>query len=152
MDPNALPAGWKLHRDPAGFALPIPDGWVRSQVNGNTVVFNQSNGPGKLLVQWTNSPKKDAVADWREQEPNRKNLVDNYKYLSIVGCDFWKICGDWEWLETRDGTRIHVRNRGFVTAKNRGYALRWEIAEKDWQANRPNFDRIAKGFVPDRQD
>ncbi|MGC4838562.1 protein kinase domain-containing protein [Micromonospora vinacea] len=152
VDPNALPAGWKLHRDPAGFALPLPDGWVRSQVNGNTVVFNQSNGPGKLLVQWTPSPKKDAVADWREQEPNRKRLVNNYQNLGIVACDFWKTCGDWEWLETRDGQRIHVRNRGFVTAKNRGYALRWEIAAKDWQANLPNFDRIAKGFVPDRQD
>ncbi|RZT82641.1 protein kinase-like protein [Micromonospora violae] len=152
VDPNALPAGWKLHRDPTGFALPIPDGWVRSQVNGNTVVFNQSNGPGKLLVQWTPTPKKDAVADWREQEPNRKRLVRDYKYLSIVECDFWKTCGDWEWLETRDGQRIHVRNRGFVTASNRGYALRWEIAEKDWQAKLPDFDRIAKGFVPDRKD
>lgn len=151
-DPNALPAGWKLHRDPAGFALPIPDGWVRSQVDGNTVVFNQSNGPGKLLVQWTNSPKKDAVKDWQGQEPNRASRVKNYQNLGIVACDFWKTCGDWEWLETRDGQRIHVRNRGFVTASNRGYALRWEIAEKDWQANLPNFDRIAKGFVPDRQD
>lgn len=151
-DPNALPAGWKLHKDPTGFALPIPDGWVRSQVNSNTVVFNQSNGPGKLLVQWTPSPKKDAVADWQEQEPNRKRLVSNYQNLGIKSCDFWKTCGDWEWLETRDGQRIHVRNRGFVTASNRGYALRWEIAEKDWQANLPNFDRIAKGFVPDRQD
>ncbi|WFF02884.1 serine/threonine-protein kinase [Micromonospora sp. WMMD964] len=151
-DPNALPAGWKLHKDPTGFSLPIPDGWVRSQVNGNTVVFNQSNGPGKLLVQWTNSPKKDAVADWQEQEPNRKRIVSNYQNLGIKSCDFWKTCGDWEWLETRDGQRIHVRNRGFVTASDRGYALRWEIAEKDWQANLPNFDRIAKGFVPDRQD
>ncbi|MEU7972120.1 serine/threonine-protein kinase [Micromonospora sp. NPDC049089] len=152
VDPNALPAGWKLHKDPEGFSLPLPDGWVRSQVDGNTVVFNQSNGPGKLLVQWTPTPKKDAVADWREQEPNRASRVKNYQYLSIKACDFWKTCGDWEWLETRDGQRIHVRNRGFVTAKNRGYALRWEIAEKDWQANLPNFDRIAKGFVPDRQD
>ncbi|MEU8217542.1 protein kinase [Micromonospora taraxaci] len=151
-DPNALPAGWKLHRDPAGFALPIPDGWVRSQVDGNTVVFNQSNGPGILLVQWTNTPKKDAVKDWQSQEPNRASRVNNYQLLGIKSCDFWKTCGDWEWLETRDGQRIHVRNRGFVTASNRGYALRWEIAEKDWQANLPNFDRIAKGFVPDRQD
>ncbi|MEU8387605.1 serine/threonine-protein kinase [Micromonospora sp. NPDC048842] len=152
VDPNALPAGWKLHRDPFGFALPIPDGWVRSTPPDKTVVFEDPNGPGELLVQWTDRPAKDAVADWREQEPRRASRVNNYQKLSIVGCDFWKTCGDWEWLETRDGQRIHVRNRGFVTAKNRGYALRWEIAEKDWQANLPNFDRIAKGFVPDRQD
>lgn len=152
VDPNALPAGWKLHRDPTGFALPIPDGWVRSQVDGNTVVFNQSNGPGELLVQWTSTPAPDAVKDWQGQESSRKRFVTNYQNLGIKACDFWKTCGDWEWLETRDGQRIHVRNRGFVTASNRGYALRWEIAEKDWQANLPNFDRIATGFVPDRRD
>ncbi|MEU5783717.1 serine/threonine-protein kinase [Micromonospora lupini] len=151
-DPNALPAGWKLHKDPAGFSLPIPDGWVRSQPDGNTVVFDEADGPGELLVQWTPTPKKDAYADWKSIEGGRKNEVKNYQYISIKRCEFWKTCADWEWLETRDGTRIHVRNRGFVTASNRGYALRWEIAEKDWQANLPNFDRIAKGFVPDRRD
>ncbi|WP_433552715.1 protein kinase domain-containing protein [Micromonospora zamorensis] len=151
-DPNALPAGWKLHKDPGGFSLPIPDGWVRRDAGQNTVVFDESNGPGELLVQWTSTPKKDAYADWKSIEGGRKSEVTNYQLLGIVRCDFWKTCADWEWLETRDGQRIHVRNRGFVTAKNRGYALRWEIAEKDWQANLPNFDRIAKGFVPDRQD
>ncbi|MGW3618209.1 protein kinase domain-containing protein [Micromonospora arida] len=152
VDPNALPAGWKLHKDPEGFSLPIPDGWVRRSGGVNTVVFDESGGPGELLVQWTSNPKKDAYADWKSIEGGRKNEVDNYQYLGIERCTFWKTCADWEWLETRDGQRIHVRNRGFVTAKNRGYALRWEIAQKDWQANLPNFDRIAKGFVPDRQD
>ncbi|MEU7751074.1 protein kinase [Micromonospora sp. NPDC049171] len=152
VDPNALPAGWKLHRDPAGFTLPIPDGWVREEASSDTVVFDDPDGPGELLVQWTPRPEKDAYANWVRIEPGRKDIVKNYQKLGIVRCDFWKTCSDWEWLETRDGTRIHVRNRGFVTASNRGYALRWEIAEKDWQANLPNFDRIAKGFVPDRQD
>ncbi|MFJ6165157.1 protein kinase [Micromonospora orduensis] len=152
VDPNALPAGWKLHKDPAGFSLPLPDGWVRSQPKSDQVVFDESNGPGELLVQWTPNPKKDAYADWQSIEGGRKNLVTNYQLIGIKRCTFWKTCADWEWLETRDGTRIHVRNRGFVTASNRGYAMRWEVAEKDWQANLPNFDRIAKGFVPDRKD
>ncbi|WP_433129457.1 protein kinase domain-containing protein [Micromonospora sp. CA-240977] len=152
VDPNALPAGWKLHKDPAGFALPIPDGWVRRQVSSDTVVFDESNGPGELLVQWTPTPKEDAYKDWLSIEPDRKDIVKNYQKLGIERCNFWKTCADWEWLETRDGTRIHVRNRGFVTASNRGYAMRWEIAERDWQAKLPDFDRIAKGFVPDRQD
>ncbi|MCX4386705.1 protein kinase [Micromonospora peucetia] len=151
-DPNALPAGWKLHKDPAGFALPLPATWVRRSAGADTVVFDEPGGVGELLVQWTSSPKSDAYADWKRNEPSRKSRVNNYQYLSIERCDYWKTCADWEWLETRDGTRIHVRNRGFVTAKNRGYALRWEVAEKDWQANLANFDRIAKGFVPDRQD
>ncbi|PZF99298.1 serine/threonine-protein kinase [Micromonospora deserti] len=151
-DPNALPAGWRLHRDPAGFALPLPQGWVRRSAGANTVVFDEPNGVRELLVQWTDTPKPDAYADWKRIEPGRKNLVNNYEYLSIERCDYYKTCADWEWRETRDGTRIHVRNRGFATARNRGYALRWEVAEKDWQANLPNFDLIAGRFVPDRKD
>ncbi|MEU6073079.1 protein kinase [Micromonospora sp. NPDC047074] len=152
VDPNALPAGWKLHKDPAGFALPIPANWARSTVGGDTVVFDEPNGVGELLVQWTPRPGKDALANWKAIESDRKERVNNYQYLSIERCDYWKTCADWEWRETRDGTRIQVRNRGFVTAKNRGYALRWEVAAKDWQAKLADFDRIAKGFVPDRKD
>ncbi|MFF3856843.1 protein kinase [Micromonospora sp. NPDC002575] len=152
VDPDALPEGWVLHKDPAGFSLPLPKGWTRRNVGQNTIVFEERDGVGELLVQWTSTPLDDAYADWKRQEPARKNYVNNYQYLSIKRCDYYKTCADWEWLETRDNTRIHVRNRGFVTAKNRGYAFRWEVADKDWQARLADFDRIAEGFEPDRKD
>ncbi|MEU7929107.1 protein kinase [Micromonospora sp. NPDC049107] len=149
-DPNALPAGWKLYEGPT-FSIPLPPGWSGGQTGSDTAIFNQSGGPGKMLVQWTPTPLKDAVADWKEKEPYRRNLVTNYQLVgSIKACDWYRTCADWEWLETRNNTRVHVRNRGFVTASNRGYAIRWEIAEKDWQANLANFDQIVKGFKPDR--
>ncbi|QGN45437.1 protein kinase [Micromonospora sp. WMMC415] len=151
-DPNALPAGWKLHEDQAGFALPIPEGWVRRSGGANTVVFDEPNGVRELLVQWTDRPKADAYEDWQNLEPARKNLVRDYELLSIRRCDYGRTCADWEWLETRDNTRIHVRNRGFATASNRGYALRWEVPDEDWAAGQRDFDVIMKGFVPDRQD
>jgi hypothetical protein len=151
-DPDALPEGWVWHKDPAGFSLPLPKGWVRRSVGRNTVVFDERDGVGELLVQWTSTPGDDAYADWKRQEPYRKNYVKNYQYLGINPCDYYKTCADWEWLETRDNTRIHVRNRGFVTARNRGYALRWEVAASDWDKRLPDFDRIARGFKPDRVD
>ncbi|MGK5738337.1 protein kinase domain-containing protein [Micromonospora sp. URMC 103] len=151
-DPNALPPGWTMHEDAAGFKLPLPPGWKGKRVSGDTVVFEEVDGVGELLVQWTDRPQPDALADWEEKEPARKNYVSNYQKISIKRCDFWKTCADWEWLETRDNTRIHVRNRGFVTAHNRGYAMRWEVADRDWAARLPDFERIAKGFVPDRKD
>ncbi|GGL91017.1 hypothetical protein GCM10012279_06060 [Micromonospora yangpuensis] len=147
-----LPAGWKLHRDPAGFSVPLPDGWRRSSPGRNTVVFTEPGGVGELLIQWTSSPQEDAVADWRAQEPNRKNFVRNYQYIDIKRCDYYITCADWDWRETRDDTRIRVRNRGFATASNRGYAIRFEVADRDWSAQLANFDLITKGFVPDRKD
>ncbi|MBM0259077.1 hypothetical protein JNW89_22290 [Micromonospora sp. 4G55] len=107
---------------------------------------------GEMLVQWTSNPKPDAYADWKAIEPDRRKFVSNYQLLGIERCDWHRTCADWEWLESRDNTRIHVRNRGFVTASNRGYAIRWEVADKDWQANLATFDQIVKGFKPDRQN
>ena len=149
-DPNALPAGWTLHRGPT-FSVPLPPGWSARRTSSDTVVSFHRNDVGEMLVQWTNNPESDAYADWQSKEPARKNYVSNYKLLGIKRCDWYRTCADWEWLESRDGTRIHVRNRGFVTASNRGYAIRWEVADKDWQANLANFDQIVKGFKPDRQ-
>ncbi|MEV4488900.1 protein kinase [Micromonospora coxensis] len=148
-DPNALPAGWTLHKGPT-FSIPVPAGWRVVRTGGDTVIFAQRNGVGEMLVQWGSNPKPDAVADWKQQEPSRSRFVNNYQYLSIERCDWYRTCADWEWLESRDGARIHVRNRGFATASNRGYAIRWEVAEKDWQAQLATFDQIVKGFKPDR--
>ncbi len=149
-DPNALPEGWEMYQGPT-FKVPVPKGWRRS-VRSDAVVITEPNGVRELFIQWTPSPKKDAVADWKEQEPNRSNYVNNYQYLDIKACGGYRTCADWDWLESRDNTRIHVRNRGFVTATNRGYAIRWEVAAKDWNANLANFALITSRFVPDRKN
>ncbi len=149
-DPNALPEGWEMYQGPT-FKVPVPKGWRRS-VRSDSVVITEPNGVRELFIQWTSSPKKDAVADWKEQEPNRSNYVNNYQYLDIKACGGYRTCADWDWLETRDNTRIHVRNRGFVTATNRGYAIRWEVAAKEWNANLANFALITSRFVPDRKN
>ncbi|MFG1952734.1 protein kinase [Micromonospora sp. NPDC048830] len=147
-----LPAGWKLHRDPTGFSMPLPEGWRRS-AGGTWVQFREPNGVREVVIDRTSTPQRDAAAAWRAIEPDRKSRVNDYKYLSIRSVDgFWKTCADWEWLETRDNTRIHVRNRGFVTASDRGYAIRWEVAASEWEANLDEFELIAQNFEPDRQD
>ncbi|SCL55034.1 serine/threonine protein kinase [Micromonospora citrea] len=153
VSPSAgLPAGWKLVKDPVGFSVPVPDGWRRS-AGGTWVKYEEPNGVRELVIDRTNSPQKDAVAAWRAIEPDRRRLVDDYEYIDIRRVSgYWKTCADWDWRETRDGTRIRVRNRGFVTASNRGFAIRWEVADKDWAANLQYFDMIAREFVPDRQD
>ncbi|MEH0841820.1 serine/threonine-protein kinase [Micromonospora sp. CPCC 205711] len=146
-DPNALPAGWKRFPE-STFSLPLPPGWRVTQRSSSSVTFR--NGLSELFVQWTNSPKADAVADWQSIESGRKDRVNDYKLLGIERCNWYRTCADWEWLESREGARIHVRNRGVATASNRGFALRWEIPVTEWQANLANFDQIVKGFQPDR--
>ncbi|GAA3738875.1 serine/threonine-protein kinase [Micromonospora maritima] len=147
-----LPAGWRYYKGSNGFQVPIPNGWQARPGNNQVVLYETGGARRVLFMQWTDRPEKDALADWREQEPYRRSRVSNYQLVDIVPCKgYYRTCADWDWLETRDnGTRFHVRNRGVATASNRGYALRWEVPAKDWEANLAAFDVITKGFKPDR--
>lgn len=155
-DPNALPPGWQLYEGPIGFKVPIPKGWkARFNPGDNSVVLSEVGGAGRtLLVQWTDTPKKDAVADWKSKEPDRRYYVTNYKYIDIERCDWYRTCADWDWFQTRkgDGVRLHVRNRGVVTASNRGFALKWAVPVSAWDASLADWDVIIKGFEPDREN
>ncbi|MBU8858864.1 MULTISPECIES: serine/threonine-protein kinase [unclassified Micromonospora] len=149
-----LPAGWRLYTGPNGFKVPIPNGFEARVRSDNVVLYEVGGARRVLFIQWTSSPKKDAYADWKAQESSRRNYVRGYEYVNITKCDpYFRTCADWDWLETRDdGTRFHVRNRGVATASNRGFALRWEVPAKDWDANLANWEIITKGFVPDRKN
>lgn len=150
----ALPAGWRLYTGPNGFKVPIPENF-QARVGGDNVVLYEVGGARRVLfIQWTPNPKDDAYTDWKGQEPYRASRVRDYKLVGITKCDpYFRTCADWDWLETRNGdTRFHVRNRGVATASNRGFALRWEVPAKDWDANLANWEIITKGFVPDRRN
>ncbi|MEV7266615.1 serine/threonine-protein kinase [Micromonospora aurantiaca] len=149
-----LPAGWRLYTGPNGFKVPIPENFQARVGRDNVVLYEVGGSRRVLFVQWTPSPKPDAYADWKGQEPYRASRVRGYKLVGITKCDpYFRTCADWDWLETRNGdTRFHVRNRGVATASNRGFALRWEVPAKDWDANLANWEIITKGFVPDRKN
>ncbi|MEO3743840.1 protein kinase [Plantactinospora sp. B5E13] len=153
-----LPAGWRLHKDSTGFSVPVPEGWtMRREKYGRAadqvrVYFDDPKGARMLLIDQTNSPLADAEADWRRQEQARKGNYRNYKRVTIRSVDYWLRAADWEWLFDDDGVRLHVRNRGFVTAKDKGYAIRWDVPADDWDENLKNFDIIADGFKPVRAD
>ncbi|MFI7076028.1 serine/threonine-protein kinase [Micromonospora sp. NPDC049903] len=151
---GGLPEGWTLQNDPVGFKVAVPNGWRRS--SGSTwVKYRDPNGVSELTIDRTSSPQRDAAATWRQLEPGRKNVrgVQNYRLINIRTIDCkWRTCADWDWNQTRNGVELRVRNRGFVTASNRGFALRWEVPNSEWDAQLPNFETAFREFVPDRQD
>ncbi len=151
---GGLPEGWTLRTDPVGFKVAVPEGWRRS-AGGTWVKYRDPDGVSELTIDRTDKPQRDAAAAWRRIEPDRKNVrgVQDYRLIGISPLDCkWRTCADWDWLQKRNGVEIRVRNRGFVTASNRGFALRWEVPNRDWEAQLENFEMIFRDFVPDRQD
>ncbi|NJP32718.1 serine/threonine-protein kinase [Micromonospora thermarum] len=152
----ALPAGWTLHKDATGFSVPLPPGFklnYRRKWGPGPEDYRVrfSDGQGRaLLIDQTTSPQKDAEADWRSQEARRRDDYAGYQFVKIDSVDYWDEAADWEWIYTEGGQRVHVRNRGFVTAPDKGYAIRWDCPESEWAANEQTFRTIADGFVPVR--
>ncbi|WP_326555538.1 serine/threonine-protein kinase [Micromonospora sp. NBC_01813] len=149
-DPNApLPAGWYLHQDSTGFSVPVPEGWSVSR-EGSRVEFRETTQLGRLIIiDQTNQPKPDPVADWENQESNRRGGYNNYERVRIEAVDYFISAADWEFRYTSNqGNRLQVRNRGFVTAPDRAYSIYWSTSADRWQEDLAFFDLMASRFQP----
>lgn len=147
---GALPAGWRWHKDPTGFTVPVPNGW-RVERTSTAVRFIEPNSARLLMIDQTPSPQKDAVADWKQQEERRINAgrYRDYKRVKIEKIDYFLEAADWEWTYTSDsGNPLHVVNRGFVTGPKHGYAIYWSTPAGAWQDNLDELQLIADGFLP----
>jgi serine/threonine protein kinase len=68
--PTALPAGYHRYRDPTGFAIAVPPGW-RISHQGRLVYLLPPAGGAFLLIDQSDHPKPDPLADWQQQEAAR---------------------------------------------------------------------------------
>ncbi|MDR7275034.1 serine/threonine-protein kinase [Catenuloplanes atrovinosus] len=143
-----LPQGWRDYTDPTGFKVYVPNGWTRSQ-EGTEVYFTGSNGR-VLLIDQTNEPKPDPVADWNSQRDYRvgRGEFPGYTEVKIVAVDYFQKAADWEWLYNESYGRVHVNNRGVITAPDQAYGIYWQTNEADWAASQSDLQLIYESFVP----
>ena len=116
------------------------------------VFFREQSGEGRVLgIDQTNQPKADPVADWTAQEQARRGNYSAYQKVKIAPVDYFDKAADWEWTYTsRNGNRLHVVNRGFITSPNQAYGIYWSTLDSTWQANQENFALVVGSFRPAR--
>jgi serine/threonine protein kinase len=147
----AVPAGYTRRTDPTGFSLAIPAGWtVRRSGEGNRFVyFEDPQSARYLLVDQTDNPQDDPAADWRAQAANRGPQLADYREIGIRSVDYFLRAADWEFTYTMDGTGpVHVRNRGFVTSEDQGYALYLLTPEDEWESSQDEWRAFTETFRP----
>ncbi|HEY4569226.1 MAG TPA: serine/threonine-protein kinase [Kribbella sp.] len=145
--PGAVPAGFERRTDPTGFSVAVPTGWTVDRQNGR-VYFREPGGARFLLVDQTDQPKPDPVADWRQQEAARKNSYNDYQRIRIEPVDYFKKAADWEFTYTTASGRRHVLIRGVITSDNQAYGLYWSTPDSDWAESRSLYETITKTFRP----
>jgi hypothetical protein len=146
---RGVPDGFRLHRDPTGFSLAIPRGWNVSR-RDHYVYVTEPDGARFLLIDQTDQPKSDAVADWTRQEAARRDSMRDYERIRIERVDYFLEAADWEFRHTRNGTRLHVVNRGFVTSKDQAYGLYWSTPDRQWDDSLRYFEVFTRTFQPAR--
>lgn len=154
---NPVPAGWRAYRNAAGgFSVAVPRGWrAVKNPQRDSVTFSGPGTPGVMIVEWT-VPEGDHAtpADhWRalEREILRKGEFPGYERVAIRALEYQgRPAADWEFTRSRDGTAIHVINRGFTTAGGRPFALYWETTGARWERDRRFFETFTATFRPAR--
>ncbi|GAB7192545.1 hypothetical protein NUM3379_32540 [Kineococcus sp. NUM-3379] len=143
-----LPAGWERHTDDSGFSIGVPAGWSTER-KGSRVYLRDPDSSRYLLVDQTDDPEPDALADWEAVEPAIAERLDGYRRVRLERVDvgYAEDAADLEFRHGRDG-RVHVLDRNLITGPDRAYALYWSAPHASWPQERELFDDLAATFTP----
>jgi hypothetical protein len=144
----AVPAGYQVHSDPTGFSVMVPEGWTASY-DAPRVYLKDPSSRAYLLIDQSDQPKPDPVADWQAQEPSVAARLPNYERIGeIHAVEYrgWQ-AADWEFVfGENQGT--HVLNRNIVTSPTQAYALYWSVPSSRWDELEPIHQQALASFQP----
>lgn len=146
-----LQPGWRMRDDGTGFAVPVPATWRFSRDDDGRPLWRDPKTGTFLLIDQTRQPKDDPVQDWLANEAARRDGYRDYERIRIEAVDYYDRAADWEFTYTGgSGTRLHVLNRGFVTAPDQAYSIYWSTRADRWAAELPRLQVVIAGFRPAR--
>ncbi|MEU6425270.1 protein kinase [Microbispora sp. NPDC046973] len=148
---GALPKGWKTHRDPLGFSIALPAGWVPFQREATRVRFHNRSGRDYLQVDFTPWDTTDPVAALRtvEAASTKKGYLRGYERIGLTSGDYLGVpSADWEFTHTTAAGKVRVLDRAFRLDDGRCVALYWQVADSRWTSGLSYFNVFARTFQP----
>ncbi|MEU7876779.1 serine/threonine-protein kinase [Microbispora bryophytorum] len=146
-----VPKGWKTHRDPLGFAIALPSGWVPFQREATRVRFHNPSGRDYLQVDFTPWETTDPVAALRtvEATSNKKGYLRGYERIGLTSRKYLGVpAADWEFTHTTEAGKVRVLDRAFRLDDGRCVALYWQVADTRWTSGLSYFNAFARTFQP----
>ena len=147
---EAIPAGFYRFTNSTGFSIAVPDGWQISHVGHYVYITDPNNGGIFLLIDQSDSPKPDPLADWEQQQANRESSYPDYHLIRLESVNYPQAekAADWEFTYDKNGVPVHVLNRNILANAHHAYALYWSTPETDWNAYFRYFHAFAATFRP----
>jgi hypothetical protein len=147
---GAIPAGFYRFANSTGFSIGVPDGWQISHVGHYVYITDPNNGGIFLLIDQSDNPKPDPLADWEQQQANRESSYPDYHLIRLEPVSYPQAekAADWEFTYDKNGVPVHVLNRNILANAHHAYALYWSTPESDWNAYFRYFQAFAATFRP----
>jgi hypothetical protein len=147
---SALPAGYYRFTNSTGFSIGVPRGWQVSHDGHYVYVRDPANSGIFLLIDQSDQPKPDPLADWRQQAANRQGSYPGYHLILLRAVRYRQAekAADWEFTYDRNGVTVHVLNRNILASARHAYALYWSTPASDWNASYHFFRVFAATFQP----
>jgi eukaryotic-like serine/threonine-protein kinase len=145
----AVPAGYYRYHDPTGFSIAVPSGWTVSH-QGHYVYIQPPSGGRFLLIDQTDHPQPNPLADWQQQEANRRGTYPGYHRIRLEAISYppAEKAADWEFTYYRHGVLTHVLNRNVLANARHAYALYWSTPGGEWNQSFHMFQVFARTFQP----
>jgi serine/threonine protein kinase len=146
---GALPAGFTWYRDPTGFSIGVPRGWHVSHQE-HLVYVRDPTSDRFLIIDQSDHPKPDPLADWLQQEASRISTYPGYHRIRLQAVHYAQAerAADWEFTYHQNGELIHVLDRNVLANARHAYALYWSTPASEWDASFHLFRAFAVTFRP----
>jgi eukaryotic-like serine/threonine-protein kinase len=146
----ALPAGYHRFTNSTGFSIGVPRGWQISHDGQHVYIRDPANSGIFLLIDQSDQPKANALADWRQQAANRQGTYPGYHLILLRSVRYPQAeqAADWEFTYNRNGVTVQVLNRNILANARHAYALYWSTPASDWNAYYHYFQVFAATFRP----
>lgn len=145
-----MPAGFYRFTNSTGFSIGVPNGWPIKHVGHYVYVDDPSDGNIFLLIDQSDQPKSDPLADWQQQAANRAGTYPGYHLIRLQSVNYPQAqkAADWEFTYNRNGVLVHILNRNIRANAHHAYALYWSVPQAQWNAYYRYFQTFAATFRP----
>ena len=147
---SAVPAGYYRFVNSTGFSIAVPNGWQISHVGHYVYIRDPANSGIFLLIDQSDQPKPDPLADWEQQAAAREGTYPGYHLVLLQAVRYPQAekAADWEFTYDRSGIEVEVLNRNVLANARHAYALYWSTPVSDWSAYYHYFVTFAATFRP----
>jgi hypothetical protein len=147
---TVLPAGYQRFTNSTGFSIGVPAGWQVSHDGHYVYIRDPANSGIFLLIDQSDQPQPNALADWEQQAAARQSSYPGYHLIRLQSVAYPQAeqAADWEFSYNRDGIPVQILNRNVLANATHAYALYWSTPVSDWNADYHYFQAFAATFRP----